>query len=325
MMQAVSGNELARLEGYPFEARYSEGARAEAVRLAELAKEAYEYFSGLFPGTEPAVTARFLRPADWPGGGYGVPAYDPFERSLRIATEDNRFWQSFGNAARFASPLAAYPRLKRTYADEDGTLQLRRFFDLLVVHELEHAFEHQALATFPALWLSEVAANLALHAFVATVRPAELANLTAFPEAQRRVKPFNLMIRLRGYRSLDDFERRYPIGTEEPMSQPNYGWYQIRFLTLAREVFKADGENALRRLWAFGQSDDPRRTSPWIHFLEHRTFAGWTERLPRRELATLLGSEVSPRLGQAVADWNRWTGFAPSRQHSSGITGAEWS
>jgi hypothetical protein len=303
-MHAISRDELARLDGYQFEVRYSEGARAEAVRLSGLAKDAYEYFTGLFPATEPAITARFLTPVDWPRGGYGVPAYDPFERSLRIAAEDNRFWQSFGRAARLASPFAAYPRLKRTYAEADGTLQLRRFFDLLVVHELEHAFEHQALATFPALWLSEVAANLALHAFVATVRPSELANLTTFPEAQRRVKPFNLMIRLRGYRSLEDFERHYPIGTEEPMSQPNYGWYQIRFLTLAQEVFEDGGEDAVRRLWAFGQSDDPRRISPWTHFLEHRTLAGWTERIPRRELAALLGAEVSPHLGQAVADWN---------------------
>ena len=303
-MHAVSADRLARLDGYPFEARYSEGARAEAVRLAELAKDAYEYFTRLFPGTEPAITARFLRPADWPSGGYGVPAYDPFERSLRIATEDNRFWQSFGKTARVASPFTAYPRLKRTYADANGKLQLRRFFDLLVVHELEHAFEHQALATFPALWLSEVSANLALHAFVATLRPAELANLTTFPEAQRRIKPFNLMVRLRGYRSLEDFERHYPIGTEEPMNSANYGWYQIRFLTLAGEVFEEGGEDALKRLWTFGQSDDPRRTSPWTHYLEQRTLTGWTERIPRQELAALLESEVSPRLGQAIAGWD---------------------
>src|SRR6266542_5107175 len=201
----VSESGLARLDGYPFEARYSVGAEAEAARLAELAKNAYEYFTRVFPDTVPKIAARFLSPADWPGGGYGVPAYDPFERSLRIATEDNRFWQSFGKTARVASPFTAYPRLKRTYSDANGKLQLRRFFDLLVVHELEHAFEHQALATFPALWLSEVSANLALHAFVATLRPAELANLTTFPEAQRRIKPFNLIVRLRGYRSLEDF------------------------------------------------------------------------------------------------------------------------
>jgi hypothetical protein len=302
--QATDGAELASLDGYPFEVRFSAGAEAEAVRLAELAKDAYEYFGQMFPHTEPAITARFLTPADWPGGGYGVPSYDAFERSLRIATEDNPFWQSFGKTARFASPFRAYPQLKRTYGDSGGRLQLRRFFDLLVVHELEHAFEHQALATFPALWLSEVSANLALHAFVAKVRPSELANLTAFPEAQSRVKPFNLMIRLRGYHSLEDFERHYPVGTEEPMSGANYGWYQIRFLTLARKVFEEDGEDALRRLWTFGQSDDPRRTSPWTYYLEHRTLTGWTERMHRRELAALLESEVSRRLGQAIAAWS---------------------
>jgi hypothetical protein len=302
-VQAVSAKELARLDGYPFDVRYSEGARTEAIRLAELAKEAYEYYTRQFSGTAPAITARFLTPADWPSGGYGVPAYDPFERSLRIATDDNRFWRSFGSMARVASPFAAYPRLRRTYADADGKLQLRRFFDLLVVHELEHAFEHEAVATFPALWLSEVAANLALHAFIATECPSELANLTTFPEAQMRVRPFNLVIRLRGYRSLDDFERHYPIGTEEPMSGANYGWYQVRFLVLAREVFDESGEDALTRLWRFGQSSDPRRVSPWTHYLEHRTLTGWTLRMPTRELAALLGSEVSPRLGQAVADW----------------------
>src|SRR6266545_593999 len=300
----VSESRLARLEGYPFEARYSVRAEAEAVRLAELAKDAYEYFRRLFPDTEPKITARFLTPVHWPVAGYGVPAYDPFDRSLRIATEDNRFFQSFGKMARLASPFGAYPRLKRTYADAEGRLQLRRFFDLLVVHELEHAFEHQALATFPALWLSEVSANLALHAFVATVRPAELANLTTFPEAQRRIKPFNLIVRLRGSRSLEDFERHYPIGTEEPMNSANYGWYQIRFLTLAGEVFEEGGEDALKRLWIFGQSDDSRRTSPWTHYLEHRTLTGWTERIPRQELAALLESEVSPRLGQAIAGWD---------------------
>jgi hypothetical protein len=304
-MQAVPAAGLARLDGYPFDARYSEGAHAEAARLAELAKDAYEYFTRVFPGIEPAITARFLTPADWPGDGYGIPSYDPFERSLRIATDDNPFWQSFGRMARLASPFGAYPRLKRTYANEEGKLELRRFFDLLVVHELEHSFEHQALATFPALWLSEVSANLALHSFIATVRPSELANLTTFPAALERIKPFNLMVRLRGYRSLDDFERHYPIGTAEPMSPPNYGWYQVRFLTLAREIFDESGEKALRRLWAFGRSDDPRRISPWTYFLEHRTLTGWTPRMDRPELASLLESEVSPRLGRAVAEWDR--------------------
>ncbi len=53
----VSESRLARLEGYPFEARYSVRAEAEAVRLAELAKDAYEYFRRLFPDTEPKMVA----------------------------------------------------------------------------------------------------------------------------------------------------------------------------------------------------------------------------------------------------------------------------
>jgi len=296
-------NELASLDGYPFEVRYSEGVHAEAVRLAELAREAYGYFSRIFPDTAPALTARFLTPSDW-SDGYGMPEYDPIEKRLRAATEDNRLWQSFGKIARVASPFGAHPRLRKTYGDSDGKLQLRRFFDLLVVHELAHAFDQQGGAAFPAVWLSEIFANLSLHAFVATVRPAELTRLTALPEAERRIAVFNLMMRLRGYRSLEDFEEHYPVGTEQPMNGPNYGWYQIRFHVLAREVFDAEGEGVLTRLWTLGQSEATRRTSAWDHYLQHRTLTGWTGRMPRRELASVLESEVSPVLGRAIAGWD---------------------
>src|SRR6266498_1360931 len=62
----VSERGLARLDGYPFEARYSVGAEAEAVRLAELARNAYEYFTRVFPETVPKITARFLMPCGVP-------------------------------------------------------------------------------------------------------------------------------------------------------------------------------------------------------------------------------------------------------------------
>ncbi len=47
-MTTEPADALTRLDGYPFEARYSQGARTEAVRLADLAKEAYAYFTHLF-------------------------------------------------------------------------------------------------------------------------------------------------------------------------------------------------------------------------------------------------------------------------------------
>jgi hypothetical protein len=60
--------------------------------------------------------------------------------------------------------------------------------------------------------MREIYANLALHAFIAKTRPKELSNLTTLPAAQRRIAAFNLMMRLNGYTSLDDFDRHYPAG-----------------------------------------------------------------------------------------------------------------
>ena len=208
-----------------------------------------------------------------------------------------------GTIARFASPLSALPRLKRTYADGSGDLQLRRFFDLLAAHELAHAFEDQGGTAFPTLWLSEIYANLALHAFVAKRRPSELANLTTLPDVQSGIVVFTTMMRATGYTSLNEFEQHYPVGTDKPMSGPNYGWYQVRFTVLAREIFEESGEAALSRLWAFGQREAVRRaSSPYDYFRQHRTL-GWFERRPAKDLAPTLASEVSPRLGQAVAAW----------------------
>jgi hypothetical protein len=153
----------------------------------------------------------YLTPADW-SRGYGMPSYYPPEKRLRVATDDNALWQSFGKIARVASPFDAYPKLKRIYADETGTLRLRRFFDLLAVHELAHAFEVQGGAAFPTHWLRELNANLALHAFVAKTRPGDLKYLTTFPDAEGRITVFHMMIRLRGYTSLDDFDRALPGG-----------------------------------------------------------------------------------------------------------------
>ncbi|HYT78697.1 MAG TPA: hypothetical protein VEQ37_05490 [Actinomycetota bacterium] len=321
-MSAVtaSADSLPKLDGYPFEARYSESARAEAVRLADMAGDAYAYFAGAFLGWAPQFTAFLLAPDDWKvhvsSQGYGNPRYQPAgvthdeavgpasENRLIVATDDNAFWRSFGRIARVASPLAAWPRLKKTYTDPEGRLRMRGFFDLLVVHELVHAFEQQGGAALPALWLSEFFANLSLHAFIASERPSDLPQLTTFPEVMSRVAAFNLMVRLRGYRSLEDFEHHYPVGTEKPMNGPNYGWYQLRLHVLAREVFDQGGEEALARLYAFARSEDPRRASPWHHFLKHGTLTDWPGGMRRLELADLLAKEVSPRLGRAIADWH---------------------
>jgi len=45
------------------------------------------------------------------------------------------------------------------------------------------------------------------------------------------------------------------------MSDANYGWYQARLCVLAREILDEGGEDALKQLWAFGQSEAGQRQS----------------------------------------------------------------
>jgi hypothetical protein len=304
----AEANELVKrlptVEGYPFEVRYSTTARNQAVRLADLTRDAYGYFASLFPGAAPTFTAAYLAQADW-RRGYGMPSYQPVERRLRVATDDNALWQSFGRIARVASPFGAYPRLKKIYMDESGNLQLRRFFDLLAVHELAHAFEEQGRVAFPTHWMRETYANLALHAFIAKTRPNELPSLTALPEAQTRITAFNLMMRLNGYTSLDDFDRHYPAGNPKaPMTEPNYGWYQVRFHVMAREMFDAEGEGALKRLWRFGKAEATHRQRASDYFREHGTLSGWSDQVSAADLVPRLTSDVSSRLAQGVRAWD---------------------
>jgi hypothetical protein len=294
---------LAILDGYPFDARYSEGARDQAVRLAELTRDAYEYFAVVFLGVRPQLIATYLKPADWKRN-YGVPSYYPPDRRLRVATDDSPMWQSLGRIVHVASPLGAYPNLKKTYADEHGSLQLRRFFDLFTVHELAHAFELQGGAVLPTLWLKELFANLSLYTFIATKRPSELPNLTTFPDALTQVGAFNIMIRLRGYTGLDDFDLHSPAGNSRaPMSNENAVWYQMRLLLLARDLFDQDGARSLERLWAFGLKQAARVQRPEDYYREHGTLDGWSATMHARDLETELSAEVSSTLARAVAEW----------------------
>jgi hypothetical protein len=167
------------------------------------------------------------------------------------------------------------------------------------------SFEEQGGVAFPTHWMREIYANLALHAFIAKTRPKELSALTTLPEAQTHSTAFNLMMRLNGYTSLDDFYRHYPAGKPKaPMSEPNYGWYQVRFHVMARELFDAEGEEALKRLWRFGQAEATHRQRASDYFREHGTLSGWSDQVSARDLVLRLASDVSPRLAQAVSAWD---------------------
>ena len=55
------GSGLAQLNGYPFEVRYSDGSLERARVAADVAADAYVYFSRLFSGVKPDIAVVVAR------------------------------------------------------------------------------------------------------------------------------------------------------------------------------------------------------------------------------------------------------------------------
>ena len=166
--------------------------------------------------------------------------------------------------------------LATVYGGPDGTLHFDDFFDLIAVHEVAHLFCEGQVA-FPRMWLGELFANLALHAWVAEEAPDSLDTLTTLPHlaALGSGEEFE-------HRSRDAFERLY-----SSVGGPNYVWYQFRLQVAAAELYDGVGEVAVRRLFdAFRVDGGTDRDSQ-----------GFDESVDDAALAARLTAEVDPRLG----------------------------
>src|SRR5580658_10856658 len=176
------GSGLARLGGYPFEVRYSEGALVRARAAADVAANAYAYFSRLFAGVEPDIAVIVTDEADWQSRQPdGLPFFNDDDGQIRpgivvMPAGSGDFWIAIGQDIRDASPRG-YARLLTAYPDGADGLDLQPFFDLVTLHELGHAFEVLGDLRLPTFWLSEIFVNLAMHAFVATQLPTSLPTL----------------------------------------------------------------------------------------------------------------------------------------------------
>jgi hypothetical protein len=286
------GSELPDLGGYPFEVRYSAGALARARVAADVAAEAYSYFSRLFAAFEPDIAVVVADAADWPDTGlpYGLPFFRDDAGEIRpgivvMPAGGGEFWVAMAQDLRDASPRG-YAKLLATYPDGAGGFDLQPFFDLITIHELGHAFEGLGDLRLPTFWLSEIFVNLALHAFVATQLPASLPTLEVLPTVGAGSRKLAARMRAEGYSTLEDLQAHY-TGSDDSMSPLNYVWFQYRWQRLAAKVFDADGEDGLIRLWECFHSTD-------------RTY---TSEVAAASLARLLTAEVSRTLGRAVRDW----------------------
>jgi hypothetical protein len=285
------GEGLVQLSGYPFEVRYSAGSLTRAEASADVAANAYKYFSRLFSRFDPDIAIIVVDEAHWESRQpYGLPYFNDEDDQIRpgvvvMPAGSGDFWFAIVEDLHEATP-SGYARLHSAYPDGSGGIDLQPFFDLITIHELGHAFEVLGDLRLPTFWLGEIFANLALHTFVATIQRHSLNTLEVLPAVGARSRRLGARMRGEGFSTLEDLEAHY-TGGEDSMSPLNYVWYQYRWQRLVAQVFDSDGENALVRFWECFHAVD--RLDPG--------------EVTTSSLAALLRAEVSETLGRAIQRW----------------------
>ena len=271
VMDVAKHHGLASLSGFPFEVRTSASTREQAGRLADRCARAYSYLGEVL-AYRPRYALVVLNRADWSERAsnplYGMPYYSA--GNLFLAGEPSDLIARLEEVARPAPPEAIQV-LDEVYGT--GADRLVPFADLLLVHELAHAFHDGVPFLFPRSWLMELFANVALYAFVVAEEPDQRSYLETLPRVALENSLLNPVAR-----DLRYFEAFYP--DIEPLT---YVWYQFRLTMMAKGLIDDAGPNVLRRLWdAFAVSDE--------------------------RLAGVLGSRVDSAAGQWLASWDELQG-----------------
>lgn len=258
---------------------FSENAKERAVKISTDVAKAETYFQKQF-NVKPSYTLLVLSPTDWkkhahPQAIYGIPHYLPDGR-LVVASENNDFWK------RNAAPVDKLPqelaeKMKATYTDKNGEINLTNAFDLLAIHELGHAFQSAAKMLGQRNWLNELLCNILLHTYLADNDPKQLPYITVFTKTAVSSFPTQ---RLK-FTKLEDFEANYnEIAKNFP---DNYGWYQCRFHVMAGDIYDAGGASSMKKIWSMLLSQK--------------------QKLNDEELLKLLNTDAA--LQKAITNWNQ--------------------
>jgi len=164
VIDATKHQGLDSLPGFPFEVRTSASAREQAGRLTDRCVRAYSYLGEMLSFRPPCALV-VLNRADWSERAssplYGMPYYSA--GNIFLAGEPSDLIARLEEVASSAPPPAAQV-LDRVYGT--GADRLAPFADMLVVHEMAHAFHDGVPFVFPRSWLMELFADMALYAFV---------------------------------------------------------------------------------------------------------------------------------------------------------------
>ncbi|WP_157809518.1 hypothetical protein [Ulvibacter sp. MAR_2010_11] len=237
--------QLEKLKGFTQTYLFSDGFQARAKSIAEFMEDAGNYFQEEVHFT-PEITLYILAPQHWRAiaakplhDTYGFPHNIDMQR-LAMAAEDNPFWQSFlPPLDKLPEPLVA--QIDQAYGKPDGGHSMMPFFDLLALHEMGHSYHGQAGLKMHRNWMGELFVNIMLHTYIAENRPDLLPALETFPNMVVGAGAAEYQ-----YTSLEDFERLYAsLG----MGPKNYGWYQSKLHSAAKDIYNAGGKEVLKKLW----------------------------------------------------------------------------
>ena len=271
---------LEELKGFTQTFYYSAGHEARAKSIALFMEDAGNYFKKEI-GFTPKATLYILAPQHWKDIAapplkdvYGFPHNIDHVR-LAIASEDNDFWRSFlPPVAQLLPPIAA--QVTKAYGKRDGSYSMMPFFDLLALHEMGHSYTAQAGLKMHRHWMGELFVNIMLHTYVAEKEPERLPALEVFP---------NMVIAggtaTYEFTSLEDFEKLYPtLG----MGPKNYGWYQCKLHSAAKDIYNNGGKKVLQKLWTA--------------LKKHQ------EEMSDEEFVNMLKTEVHPSVANVYLKWS---------------------
>jgi hypothetical protein len=270
---------LHELTGYAQRYFYSTGQEARAEYIASFIEEAGDFYLKEVAFV-PRISLYILGPEDWKDYAafplkevYGFPHNIDSVR-LVVASSDNDFWRSFIPPLNSLPPHMA-SRVSAAYGNPDGTFSMMPFFDLLALHEMGHSYTAQGGLKMHRYWMGELFVNIMLHTYVAEEKPELLPALETFPD----------MVIGKGssaytYTSLEDFEMLYPtLG----MGPENYGWYQSKLHSAAKDIFNSGGKEVMNRLWAA--------------LKKHQ------EEMTDEEFIEMLRTEVHPSVADVFVNW----------------------
>jgi hypothetical protein len=280
MLQNLAGQEYAglhRLDEGPIPTFYSEGARTVALETVTRCQRARTYFTGLF-GHNPPFKLLILSKTDWQvhtdEPTYGMPFARLKDSALVVAAENNDWWASSLPDMK-TLPDSLRKRIFNTYSDRRGNVDLRPFFELLVLHEVGHAYHYVARLSMQRQWLEEFFATLMLHTYIEEQEPELSLVLNTLPKIRLSLADKTDL----PYTTLQQLENNY-----EKISPKNYAWYQQRLHLVADKLYKKAGLAGLKNLWRV--------------LKEHK------EPLDDRNLIRLLGQKVHPVLADIFFHWD---------------------